>query len=666
MRIFFQSNLDIIFFVYGLAFVIMGLAIIAQPRSGSSFRIASVLWLLGVFGITHGFNEWLDMWAIIKGRPGGIAWLDILRWFILFVSYYFLFEFGRRLLKISIKNTKKASFFGPWLGIALASLVLLLGFSDRNFWYIGSVWARYLLGLPGGILASLGFIVYYRNDIKPILPGLKANFYYSAALFSLYSLLGGLVVSPVTFPPGSIINTQTFARLSYGIPVQVFRTLFAVSAAIYIGKIITMFRWEVIKNLGRAESRRFTDKVTSSLAEMIMVVDKDFRIRWANKPLKLAYGADIIGGYCYEVTHHIDKPCHPPNDTCPITEVIRAKKPMSVIHKHFDKAGDTIYVEVSAYPMLDEAGKDTGDFIHVSRNVTDRIKAQKELEEAYTELKAIQEKLLSAEKMASLGKLSAGIAHEINNPIGYVVSNLSSLDNYISQILLLLNKYSKLEVVLSKDIKDEVSEFVQQIKDIKNKISFDYLKEDLPKLIKETAEGTQRVVRIIRDLKSFARRDEIEFNETDINEVMESALNIVWNEVKYNADVVKEYGKIPKVLCHAQQMTQALINIIVNAAQAIEKRGTITLKTYLKEDKVFIEISDTGSGMSEEVVKMVFEPFFTTKKVGEGTGLGLAIVYGIIQKHKGNIEIRSKVGEGTVVTIGLRTSMPKEKKVTKR
>ncbi|MDP1853973.1 MAG: ATP-binding protein [Candidatus Omnitrophota bacterium] len=650
MKAFFQNNLDVVFFVYGLAFVFMGLAIFIQPRRGSSFKIAKVLKFLGGFGLIHGVNEWLDMWVIVKQGLKDIFWLEILRFSILIVSYYFLFEFGRRLLKISIKNTRIASLFKPWLGVSAVVLILLLGYYSKD-WQMASILSRYFLGFPASILTALSIFIYFRNEIRPSLPGLRWNFYFMGGAFLCYGLLGGLVVPPAPFFPASVINTQAFFEATGGIAVQVVRAVCAVIIAVYTVRILAMFNWEAIKDLCKLETERFTDRVTSSAEEMIMVIDKNFRIKWANAKLKSVYGRDILENFCYKVTHRINEPCHPPNDTCPIDETIKTNKPATIIHTHFDASGKSVYAEVSVYPMLDATGMPTGDYVHTSRDVTERIKEQRELEEAYVELKAIQEKLLAAEKMASLGKLSAGIAHEINNPIGFVVSNLNTLEKYISNLLTLLSIYSEVEVAVFKWPGEEAAGLTQKIKDLKKTIDFDYLVADMPKLINETFEGSQRVVRIIRDLKSFSRKDEIEFTDANINELIESALNIVWNEVKYKADVVKEYGELPLVLCHPQQLTQAFMNVIVNAAQAIEKSGTITIKTYLKADKVYIEISDTGLGMSEEVIKMIFEPFFTTKKVGEGTGLGLAIVYGIIQKHKGNVEVKSKAGQGSTFII---------------
>ena len=697
MKYFCQTNIDILFFIYGFSFIAMGLAIVMQIRRGSSFKIADILWLLGTFGLLHGVNEWLYMWAVIKQAREVFIIFDILRWGIFTASFCFLFEFGRRLFMLSASPdsiigrmgqnrapVNHPNTFIPQGGpsrhvlenslrwamsirilVVLVLVSLIIGAFGKNFWQTSSVWIRYLIGLPGGILAALGFVNYFNSSIRETLPGLKKDFYLTAIFIFGYSLFSGLAGSPAAFFPTSLSNGEVFMKISYGIPMQLLRTFFAAATAIYVVKILMMFRWETIKNLCAVETEKFTDKIASSVEEMIMVIDSDFRIKWANKRLKVAYGPYVKGRYCYEVTHHLDKPCNFPDDACLIEDVKKTNKSKSVIHTHFDKNNKPIYTEVYASPLLDEEGNPTGDFIHTSRNVTDKTRAQKELEEAYTELKAIQEKLLSAEKMASLGKLSAGIAHEINNPIGYVISNLSSLEKYIARLLPMFSKYSALEQVLADNAKSEAEKLLAQIENIKKEIDFDYVIKDLPGLIKETADGAQRVVRIVRDLKSFARKDEIELKEADINELIESSLNIVWNEVKYKTDVIKEYGKLPKIPCHPQQITQAVMNILINAAQAIEKKGTITIKTYEKDNKVYIEIQDTGCGMSEETRKMIFEPFFTTKPVGEGTGLGLAILYGIIQKHKGSIEVKSAKGKGSTFIVALPVAAPKRRAVKK-
>jgi two-component system NtrC family sensor kinase len=176
---------------------------------------------------------------------------------------------------------------------------------------------------------------------------------------------------------------------------------------------------------------------------------------------------------------------------------------------------------------------------------------------------------------------------------------------------------------------------------------------DTPNLIKESYEGALRVKKIIQDLRAFSHPQEGKLEEICIAEVVDTTLNIVWNELKYKADIVKEYLQAPTVRCYPQQVSQVLINLLINAVQAIETKGTITIRIYTRDDHAFVEVQDTGCGMSEEIQRHLFEPFFTTKEVGKGIGLGLSISYGIVKKHNGDITVKSQVGQGTTMTVRL-------------
>jgi PAS domain S-box-containing protein len=269
----------------------------------------------------------------------------------------------------------------------------------------------------------------------------------------------------------------------------------------------------------------------------------------------------------------------------------------------------------------------------------------RELEDAYSELKSAQSTILQREKMASIGKLAAGVAHEINNPIGFVSGNLRALNKYIDKFIEFIDIQS--EIIENLNIK----EALQETESKRKKLKIDYMKEDIKDLIKESLDGTERVSKIVQNLKTFSRIDEASHKIADINESMESTVNIVWNELKYKAEVKKEYGSIPKIKCYPQELNQVFMNLLVNASQAIEKFGEIIIKTWQDEGHIYISISDTGCGMSEEVKNRIFEPFFTTKDVGKGTGLGLSITYDIIKKHNGEITVESEVGKGSTFTV---------------
>ncbi|WP_313952397.1 ATP-binding protein [Accumulibacter sp.] len=265
-------------------------------------------------------------------------------------------------------------------------------------------------------------------------------------------------------------------------------------------------------------------------------------------------------------------------------------------------------------------------------------------------LETAQNQLLQSEKMASIGQLAAGIAHEINNPVGFVNSNLQTLKKYCAQMLKLIAAYQPAEARI------DDPEILAEIRKIKRALDLDFLQEDLPDLIKESEDGLFRIKKIVEDLKDFSHVDEADWQHADLNAGLDSTLNVVWNEVKYKATVDKNYGQLPPVECLAAQLNQVFMNLIVNAVQSLDESrgmGTITLSTGHQDDMVWVEVKDTGQGMSEDVQKRIFEPFFTTKPVGKGTGLGMSVSYNIVQKHHGRIELTSVVGEGTRFRIWL-------------
>ncbi len=293
-------------------------------------------------------------------------------------------------------------------------------------------------------------------------------------------------------------------------------------------------------------------------------------------------------------------------------------------------------------------------FTGIMRDITQRKKAERELADRYTELehanqqlKAAQNQLLQSEKMASIGQLAAGVAHEINNPVGYINANVSSLRGYLEDIFRVVDGYAELEGNIDDDA------LLQRVAAVKNEVEFDYLRDDVFDLISESQEGVSRVKQIVQDLKDFAHVEEAQWQWADLHKGLDSTLNIAHNEIKYKAEVVKEYGELPQVECIASQLNQVFMNLLVNAAHAIEAHGTITLRTGTNEREVWIAVSDTGKGIPEDVRRRIFEPFFTTKPVGKGTGLGLSLAYGIVDKHGGRIEIESEVNKGTTFTVWL-------------
>jgi len=316
-----------------------------------------------------------------------------------------------------------------------------------------------------------------------------------------------------------------------------------------------------------------------------------------------------------------------------------------------------LVLEIKLFCGLGEqAGRRLASFSDVSARSAREGELQQrhdELQRTYRRLAGTQEQLLQSEKMASIGQLAAGVAHEINNPIGYVHSNLGTLQEYTGALLALIDGYAG---ALAGDDPAAAREAMAQLRE---RLDFDFIAGDLPQLLAESREGIERVTKIVQDLKDFSRsgRDE-PMRPSDLQKGLESTLNIVWNDLKYKVRVEKHYGELPLVECHPSEINQVLMNLLINAGQAIAERGTIVLATGCEDDEVWITVSDSGCGIPEESLQRIFDPFYTTKPIGRGTGLGLAICYSIVAKHNGRIDVSSRLGAGTTFRVVLPVRQP--------
>tara|TARA_R110000851_G_scaffold332391_1_gene508435 strand:+ start:137702 stop:138547 length:846 start_codon:yes stop_codon:yes gene_type:complete len=253
--------------------------------------------------------------------------------------------------------------------------------------------------------------------------------------------------------------------------------------------------------------------------------------------------------------------------------------------------------------------------------------------------------LLQTEKMAGIGQLAAGVAHEINNPVGYVFSNLKTLAGYMQDMLKII------------DATDHV-ESVSELHQLKKTLDYDYIRHDVAALLRESEEGMDRIKHIISALKYFSHSDDDKLRLADLHQSIESTLTVAGSEIKYRAQVVRQFGVLPLAQFNVSQINQVVMNLLINAAQSIENSGMITLRTDREEAWVWFEVEDTGCGMTPEVQKHIFEPFYTTKPVGHGTGMGLALSYGIVQKHNGRIDVFSNVGRGSRIRVWLPIHQP--------
>lgn len=255
------------------------------------------------------------------------------------------------------------------------------------------------------------------------------------------------------------------------------------------------------------------------------------------------------------------------------------------------------------------------------------------------------QRMLQSEKLAAIGQLAAGVAHEINNPLGFVFSNLKTLGEYVRDMMLIVD-----EVENANDL--------EVVRELKRRLDYEYIRSDVGSLLLESEDGIDRVKTIIAALKDFSHIGEDEFKSSDLHRGLDTTLSVVNNELKYKAEVVKNYGELPDIECIASQINQVAMNLLVNAAHAIEDFGKITISTGHDDGWVWFEVKDTGKGIESAVLNRIFEPFFTTKPIGKGTGLGLALSYNIVQKHHGRIEVDSQLGVGTSFRVWLPVLQP--------
>jgi len=374
------------------------------------------------------------------------------------------------------------------------------------------------------------------------------------------------------------------------------------------------------------------------IEEVVLLVDSANRVVRTNKAIQTLYNIEIatlLGKNWHSLL---------PDD-------LRQLEQLPAKGQYHDIQRDK-WLEFRIFPFREGAFATEIAQIVTIHDITAMCQLNHELAEAYDKMKSTQGQMVHQEKMASIGQLAAGVAHEINNPTGFISSNLTSLNKYTKR----LSEHIEFLEDIIRSSGDEAK--IAEAKQHQKKLKLNFIQEDITDLIAESLEGAERITNIVKNLKSFSRVDDTAAALTNLHECLDAALSIGWNELKYTTEVKKDYQVIPEIYCSAQELNQVFLNLLVNAAQAMtqsgdKKLGEIVIGTATAEPWVVITISDNGSGIPAEILSRIFEPFFTTKDVGKGTGLGLSICYDIIQKHHGELTVESEMGVGTTFTIKL-------------
>lgn len=409
-----------------------------------------------------------------------------------------------------------------------------------------------------------------------------------------------------------------------------------------------------------AEDQFLLEALMLTMPDHVYFKDKDSRIIRVNQALSGFFGLldpkEAIGKTDFDFFTK-DHASQARSDEL---RVMRTEQALTLEEKETWTDRPDTWVLTTKAPLRNAGGQVVGTF-GISRDITARRAVMSEMEAQIIELgllnhqlKETHHQLLQSEKMASVGQLAAGVAHEINNPMGFINSNLHSLRREVLDLLELIEAYENAQSLVPEDSPQK-----RRVAEVKKKIDIDYLTTDIVNLLNESDEGVRRVVNIVTNLKDYSRVDAKDWRLTNLEEGVESTLSIAWNIIKYKAEVRRNFAGVPQVECIGLQINQVIMNLLVNAAQAIAEQGTITITTGFNDDDVWIEISDTGSGIAHENLPRIFEPFFTTKPLGQGTGLGLSLSYKIVEAHNGSLTVESELHKGTTFRITLPRNQPR-------
>jgi PAS domain S-box-containing protein len=437
------------------------------------------------------------------------------------------------------------------------------------------------------------------------------------------------------------------------------------------GRHIPLFSrlWTHVEKLRRRDralrqTAVFYHSLVETIPQMILCKDKDGRFTFANKKFCAELGRSLE-----EIKGKTDLDFFPrelaEKYRADDLNVLASGQVLDVVERHVTPKGETLFVQVMKTPLYGPDGKAIG-IQGIFWDVTERLRAEEKLKEqnialqelarsehlAHEDLKSAQSRMVQTEKLASLGQLVAGVAHEINNPLAFVSNNVAVLERDLHDLIELVSLYRKARG----DGHEDAASIDEQIAQICQQLDIDYTLENLPRIIERTRDGMRRIERIVKDLRLFARVDEGEWNEIDLNPGIESSVNMVQGYArKRGVQLVMDLGALPPVRCRGAKVHQVVVNLLMNAIDACASDGKVTIRTRVESEPaaVRIDVADTGTGIDPAIRDRIFDPFFTTKPVGEGTGLGLSISYGIVQEHGGTIDVQSVPGGGSCFTVRL-------------
>jgi PAS domain S-box-containing protein len=412
------------------------------------------------------------------------------------------------------------------------------------------------------------------------------------------------------------------------------------------------------------QTELFYHSLVETIPQMILRKDLEGRFTFANQK------------FCAELGHSLDEILGKTDlDFFPRElaekyrsddrKVLESGQALDVVEEHVTPKGEKLYVQVMKTPLYGPDGKAIG-IQGIFWDVTRRMEAEEQLKqknvvlealarsehEAHEALKSAQSQMVQNEKLASLGQLVAGVAHEINNPLAFVSNNVAVMERDLRDMITLVSLFRTIE----RPSGGRHAALYDQIDHVGAQLDLDYTLDNLPRLIERTREGLRRIERIVQELRLFARVDEGDWNEVDLNPGIESSINMIQGHArKKGVKLEKDLNPLPPVRCQAARIQQVVVALVLNAIDACESDDSVTVSTRYEPQQggVTIEVSDTGSGIEPSVRERIFEPFFTTKAVGQGTGLGLSISYGIVEQHHGSIDVQSAPGSGSCFTIRL-------------